>query len=70
MGGYGNEKGGKMPFEGPFLRVPEGAGLGVELDRQKMIDYHEAYQQIGMYSVFGFDPEALRSAPPPLFPSY
>ena len=34
-GGYGNEKGDKMPFEGPFLRVPDGAGLGVALDRQK-----------------------------------
>lgn len=63
-------KGGKMPFEGAFLRVPEGAGLGVELDRQKMIHYHETYQKIGMYSVFGLDPEGLRSAPPPLFPSY
>jgi hypothetical protein len=37
---------------------------------KKMIDDHEAYQQIGMYSVFGLDPEALRSAPPPLFQSY
>lgn len=63
-------KGGKMPFEGAFLRVPEGSGLGVELDRQKMTHYHETYQKIGMFSVFGLDPEGLRSAPPPLFPSY
>ncbi len=63
-------KGGKMPFEGAFLRVPEGPGLGVELDREKMAHYHERYQEAGMFSVFGLDPEELRSAPPPLFPSY
>jgi L-alanine-DL-glutamate epimerase-like enolase superfamily enzyme len=63
-------KGGKMPFEGAFLRVPEGAGLGVELDREKMSKYHEMYQELGMFSVFGLNPEELRTAPPPLFPSY
>lgn len=63
-------KGGKMPFEGAFLRVPEGPGLGVELDRKKMNHYHETYQKKGMFSVFGLNPEELRSAPPPLFPSY
>lgn len=63
-------KGGKMPFEGAFLRVPEDAGLGVELDRQKMSKYHEMYQERGMFSVFGLNPEELRTAPPPLFPSY
>jgi L-alanine-DL-glutamate epimerase-like enolase superfamily enzyme len=63
-------KGGKLPFEGPFLRVPEGPGLGVELDREKMIQYNEKYKEVGMFSVFGLDPEGLRTAPPPLFPSY
>ena len=63
-------KGGKLPFEGPYLRVPEGPGLGVELDREKMIQYHEKYKEVGVFSVFGMDPEGLRTAPPPLFPSY
>jgi L-alanine-DL-glutamate epimerase-like enolase superfamily enzyme len=63
-------KGGQLPFEGPCLRVPEGPGLGVELDREKMRQYHEKYQEVGMFSVFGLDAEALLAAPPPLFPGY
>jgi L-alanine-DL-glutamate epimerase-like enolase superfamily enzyme len=63
-------KGGKMTFEGAFLRVPEGPGLGVVLDREKMIQYHENYKKVGVYSVFGLEPEELRTAPPPLFPSF
>jgi L-alanine-DL-glutamate epimerase-like enolase superfamily enzyme len=63
-------KGGPMQFEGAFLRVPEGPGLGVALDRDKMIKYHETYQEIGMFSVFGLEPDELRTVPPPLFPSY
>lgn len=63
-------KGGKMPFEGAFLRVPEGSGLGVVLDREKMIQYHENYKKVGIYSVVGLEPEELRTAPPPLFPSF
>jgi glucarate dehydratase len=63
-------KGGPMQFEGAFLRVPEGPGLGVALDRDKMIKYHETYQEIGMFSVFGLKPDELRTVPPPLFPSY
>ncbi|MGD2186218.1 MAG: hypothetical protein PVI71_08825 [Desulfobacterales bacterium] len=62
--------GGKMQFEGAFLRVPEGPGLGVELDQEKMSKYHQLYRESGMFSVFGLTPEELRSAPPPLFPSY
>ncbi|UCH20022.1 MAG: mandelate racemase/muconate lactonizing enzyme family protein [Deltaproteobacteria bacterium] len=63
-------KGGKLPFEGAFLRVPEDSGLGVALDRDKMIQYHENYKAVGAYSVMGLEPEELRTAPPPLFPSY
>ena len=63
-------KGGKMPYEGAFLRVPEGPGLGVELDPEKVRQYHEKYREVGVFSVFGPDAEGLRTAPPPLFPSY
>ena len=63
-------EGGPMQFEGAFLRVPEGPGLGVALDRDKMIKYHETYHELGMFSVFGLEPDELRTVPPPLFPSY
>ena len=63
-------KGGKMPFEGAFLHVPVGPGLGVVLDPEKMIQYHENYKKVGAYSVVGLEPEELRTAPPPLFPSF
>ena len=63
-------KGGKMSFEGPFLYVPEGPGLGVVLDRDKMLQYHENYKKVGVYSVVGLEPEELLTAPPPLFPSF
>ena len=62
--------GGKLPFEGPFMRVPEGPGLGVALDPAKMQKYHRHYRDKGMYPVFGFDPVELASAPPPMFPAY
>lgn len=63
-------KGGKLPTEGAFMRAPEGPGLGVELDSEKVSIYHEKYNRDGMFSVFGVDPETLSKAPPPLFPSY
>jgi L-alanine-DL-glutamate epimerase-like enolase superfamily enzyme len=63
-------KGGKLAYEGPCLRVPEGPGLGVELDPEKARQYHQQYQEVGAYSPFGPNAEGLRTAPPPLFPSY
>ena len=63
-------KDGSMAFDGPFLSVPEGPGLGVELDPEKMGKYHENYKTVGTYSLSRMDAETARSAPPPLFPSY
>jgi L-alanine-DL-glutamate epimerase-like enolase superfamily enzyme len=63
-------QGDKLTLEGPYLRVPEGPGLGVELDREKMRQHHEKYREVGAFSVFGPDAERLHAAPPPLFPSY
>jgi L-alanine-DL-glutamate epimerase-like enolase superfamily enzyme len=63
-------KGGKLSFDGSFLTVPEGPGLGVELDRDKMLRYHENYKEVGTYALSSLSTEELRSAPPPLFPSY
>ena len=63
-------KGGKLSFDGPFLTVPEAPGLGVELDRDKMLKYHENYKKVGIYALSSLNTEELRSVPPPLFPSY
>lgn len=63
-------KGGKLQFEKGCLCVPEGPGLGVELDRDKVAQYHEKYKEVGTFSVFGARPDELLTAPCPLWPTY
>jgi L-alanine-DL-glutamate epimerase-like enolase superfamily enzyme len=63
-------EGGKLAFDGPFLTVPEAPGIGVALDRDKMSKYHENYKEVGTYALSSLTPEQLRTAAPPLFPSY
>ena len=63
-------RGGKFKFEKGCLRVPEGPGLGVELDPEKMKEYHEKYKEVGTYRIFGVHPDKLLTAPIPLWPSY
>jgi glucarate dehydratase len=40
--------GGKLPLVGGRMKVPAGAGLGVELDRDKLARAHETYEKCGM----------------------
>lgn len=63
-------KGGKLQFDRGCLRVPEGPGLGVALDRDKMAQYHEKYKEVGTFSIFGARPEELLTVPVPLWPTY
>ncbi len=42
--------GGKLTYEGGRIRVPDGPGLGVELDRDKLARYAELYRQLGDYA--------------------
>jgi L-alanine-DL-glutamate epimerase-like enolase superfamily enzyme len=63
-------KGGKLPFEKGRLSVPQGVGLGVELDREKMKEYHENFKRVGTYPVFGVHSDMVLTAPIPLWPSY
>jgi glucarate dehydratase len=42
--------GGKMRYEGGRIRVPDGPGLGVRLDREKLREYAELYQELGGYA--------------------
>jgi glucarate dehydratase len=41
-------QGPKLKIEGGFMEVPKAAGLGVELDRDKLSKAHEVYQKCGM----------------------
>jgi L-alanine-DL-glutamate epimerase-like enolase superfamily enzyme len=63
-------KGGKLQFEKGCLRIPEGPGLGVELDRDKMAEYHEKYKEVGTFSIVGARPDELLTVPVPLWPAY
>src|SRR5207244_3530241 len=41
-------KGGKLRFEDGSIAVPDGAGLGVELDRDALERLHEQYKRCGL----------------------
>jgi len=40
--------GGKLKIAGGRMKLPSGAGLGIELDRDKLARAHETYQKCGM----------------------
>jgi glucarate dehydratase len=42
-------EGGLMRYENGALRVPDGPGLGVRLDREKLNEYAELYRKLGGY---------------------
>ncbi len=48
--------GGKLAYVDGAIRVPEGPGLGVTLDRDKLGEYAEYYQRVGGYP-YDRDPE-------------
>ena len=41
--------GGKLPYRGGAIRVPDAPGLGVELDREKLEQYHALFKELGGY---------------------
>ena len=41
--------GGKLPIRGGKMAVPQGPGLGVELDRDRLARAHEIYRRSGMH---------------------
>ncbi len=41
--------GGKMAYSNGAIRVPDGNGLGIALDRAKLAQYHELYRELGGY---------------------
>ena len=42
--------GGPMRYEGGAIRVPDGPGLGVTLDRERVARYHALYRELGGYA--------------------
>jgi glucarate dehydratase len=41
--------GGKLPYRDGAIAVPDGPGLGVRLDRDKLAEYAELYERLGNY---------------------
>ena len=59
-------EGGLMRYENGAIRVPDGPGLGVRLDRDKLRQYQEEYRRLGIYP---YDQDPLRPGWTPLVPN-
>jgi glucarate dehydratase len=59
-------QGGKFKYKDGKIAVPTGAGLGVELDREKLAHYREEYRRLGNYS---YDRDPLRPDWSPIVPN-
>jgi glucarate dehydratase len=59
-------EGGLMKYEGGAIRVPEGPGLGVKLNRDKLREYSELYQRLGGYP---YDQDPARPSWTPIVPN-
>jgi glucarate dehydratase len=42
-------EGGKLEYRDGAIAVPDGPGLGVTLDRDKLAEYAELYERLGHY---------------------
>ncbi len=59
-------EGGKLKYENGAIRVPDGPGLGVRLDRVKLAKYEELFRQLGPYP---YDQDPGRPGWTPLIPN-
>lgn len=59
-------KGGKMEYKDGKIKVPDGPGLGVELDEDKLNQYAELYKELGGYT---YDKDPYRPDWVPLVPN-
>ena len=59
-------EGGKLTYEAGAIRVPEGPGLGVQLDREKLAKYAALYREYGSYP---YDQDPARPGWTPLVPN-
>jgi glucarate dehydratase len=58
--------GGPLPYKAGAIRVPDGTGLGVTLDRAKLAEYHELFRELGGYP---YDRDPGRPGWYPLIPN-
>lgn len=58
--------GGKLPYVDGAIAVPDGPGLGVELDRDKVAEYAELFRELGPYP---YDRDPARPGWYPLLPN-
>lgn len=58
--------GGKMKYENGSIAVPTGPGLGVKLDREKVVKYAEDFKRLGSYP---YDQDPLRPGWTPTVPN-
>ena len=59
-------EGGLMRYEGGAIKVPDGPGLGVKLDRDKLREYQELYKKLGGYP---YDQDPARPGWAPVLPN-
>jgi glucarate dehydratase len=59
-------EGGLMKYEGGSIAVPDAPGLGVKLDREKLREYAELYQELGGYC---YDQDPGRPGWAPIIPN-
>ncbi len=59
-------EGGPFKYEHGSIKVPEGPGLGVRLDREKLAEYAELYKRLGGYP---YDQDPLRPGWTPTIPN-
>jgi glucarate dehydratase len=59
-------EGGLMRYENGAIRVPEGSGLGVRLNREKLREYSELYKRLGGYP---YDQDPARPGWTPTVPN-
>jgi len=59
-------EGGKFKYEDGSIKVPEGPGLGVKLNREKVEQYSELYKRLGSYP---YDQDPLRPGWTPTIPN-
>ena len=59
-------QGGKLKYENGAIAVPNGPGLGVKLDRDKVAEYRELYLRLGSYP---YDQDPLRPGWAPAIPN-
>jgi len=59
-------EGGKFKYEGGSIKVPDGPGLGVKVNRDKLEEYSELYKRLGSYP---YDQDPLRPGWSPTIPN-